>query len=230
MIFKHTHKEPGLWRGWLKNGQAVEISWSKRGWDFGGGVHIHSNDEDQGNRMIFLKFWRLTAIFPLGIIRREFVCGDEPQWSAYASSEFGLILHWGLRRKQFDWPWWPHTLRYEQKMSDGSWQSVFTRLGDGTRPEPYSEIYPYTYHLNSGEIQHRTAKVSKRRHVLCRAAFKRLGWPTWVKESIDVEFSDEVGERSGSWKGGTIGCGYDLMPGETMEQSLRRMERDRKFT
>jgi hypothetical protein len=224
ILFTHTFKEPGMWRAWLKNGQAIEISWGKRGWDFGAGVHVHSNDEDQGDRMIFLKLWRLTAVLPLGIIRREFFCGDEPQWSAYASSEFGLTFYWGLRRKQFDWPWWPHTLRYEQQMHDGSWVSVFDRDA-----EPYKEKYAYTYVLRSGDVQERYATISKRRHVLCSTAFKRLGWPIWIKESIDVEFSDEVGERTGSWKGGTIGCGYNLRPGETMEQALRRMEAERKF-
>jgi len=50
------------------------------------------------------------------------------------------------------------------------------------------------------------------------------------KQSIDVSFSGEVGERSGSWKGGTIACGYTMLPDESAENTLRRMERDRKFT
>lgn len=174
--------------------------------------------------MAFLKFWRFSVCIPLGIIRKEYVCGDEPQWSAYASSEFGLTFHWRQRRKSFDWPWWPCTVSYEQQLADGSWVSVFDRTA-----EPYQEKYTYTYVLRSGEIQERYATISKRRHILCRVAFKRLGWPTWIKESIDVEFSDEVGERSGSWKGGCIGCSYELRPGETMEQALRRMERERIF-
>jgi len=56
-----------------------------------------------------------------------------------------------------------------------------------------------------------------------------LGWPRWTKESIDVEFSGEVGERSGSWKGGCIGCSYDLRPDETMLCTLRRMEKEQSF-
>ncbi|MBR9765988.1 MAG: hypothetical protein GYB53_21350, partial [Rhodobacteraceae bacterium] len=27
MIFEHTSKERGMWRGWLKNGQSLEITW-----------------------------------------------------------------------------------------------------------------------------------------------------------------------------------------------------------
>lgn len=224
LLFKHTHRERGSWRGWLKNGQSVEISLAKHGWGFGGGVHIHSNDADMGDRMLFLEFWRLTVVLPLGIIPHPWPPMDGPQWSVYASKEFGLTLHWGLRRKAFDWPWSWHTMAYEIQMPDGGWRDVFYRGGD-----PYTEDHPYTYTLRSGEVQNRTATVSKRRHVLTYRAFKGLGWPRWIKESIEVQFSDEVGERSGSWKGGTIGCGYDLKPGETMEQSLRRMEVERKF-
>jgi hypothetical protein len=230
MIFEHTSREKDMWRGWLKNGQSVELTRKRYGWDFGGGVHVHSDDNDQGSRMLFLKFWRFTAIIPLGIIRRTISIDDEPQWSVYASGEFGLTLHWGHRRWSTDWPWDWHTLAYEHQLADGSWVEVLTRLGfDGVKTEPYTEVYSYEYHLKRGEVQKRAATVSKRRHVICYRAFKRLGWPRWIKESIEVQFDDEVGERSGSWKGGTIGCGYDLRKGETMLAALRRMERERKF-
>ena len=64
----------------------------------------------------------------------------------------------------------------------------------------------------------------------------RPKWFTWTRifekqrQSISVEFNDEVGERSGSWKGGCIVCGYEMLPGETPEQTLRRMERERVFS
>ena len=190
MIFKHTSREPGLWRGWLKNGQSVEISTNKHGWDFGGGVHVHSNDADMGDRMLFLKLWRLTVVLPLGIIAHPWPPMDGPQWSAYASKEFGLTFHWGLRRKSFDWPWFLHTLAYEKQMPDGSWRDVFD-----SEAKPYSETHSYTYTLRNGTVQERTATISNRRHVLCRRAFRALGWPRFVKESIDVEFNGEVGER-----------------------------------
>ena len=224
MIFTHTSRERGLWRGWLRNGQSVEISTSRYGWDFGAGVHVHSNDADMGDRMLFLKLWRLTIILPLGVIPHPWPAMYGPQWSVYASAEFGLTFHWGLRRKSFDWPWTLHTLAYEHQLPDGSWRDVFDRSA-----RPYTESHPYTYVLKNGTVQSRTATVGKRRHILCRRAFKAIGWPRWVRESVDVEFDGEVGERAGSWKGGTIGCGYDLRAGETLLECLRRMEHDRKF-
>ena len=90
----------------------------------------------------------------------------------------------------------------------------------------YSETHPYTYTLKNGTVQHRTAKctIEKRK-------WHRKWFPFLTKESqvIDIEFNDEVGERTGSWKGGTIGCGYEMLPNDTIETCLRRMEKEREF-
>lgn len=50
-----------------------------------------------------------------------------------------------------------------------------------------------------------------------------------VNKSIEIQFNDEVGEDTGSWKGGCIGCGYNMLPNETPEMTLRRMEKERIF-
>ena len=46
---------------------------------------------------------------------------------------------------------------------------------------------------------------------------------------IEIEFDKEVGKKKGSWKGGCIGCSYDLKPGETAEECLKRMGKEREF-
>lgn len=51
-----------------------------------------------------------------------------------------------------------------------------------------------------------------------------LGWlrkPKIVR-SLDIRFSSEVGPEKGSWKGGTIGHGIDMLMNETPEQAFRR--------
>ncbi len=124
----------------------------------------------------------------------------------------GLHLHWGkthgTRGDPFtiiDMPWhWRHR---EHKVL--------------TKPV----VYRYRYVLRSGEVQDRIATVNVE---------TRLWTRPWVphrlfKRSINVSFNDEVGERSGSWKGGVTGCGYDMLPGEAAFDTLRRMERERKF-
>jgi hypothetical protein len=87
------------------------------------------------------------------------------------------------------------------------------------------ETHPYTYTLRSGEVQHRTATIKSEQRTWTRwwIPFRR------VSRSIDIDFNSEVGERTGSWKGGVLGCGYEMKPGETPLHTLRRMEAERKF-
>lgn len=93
----------------------------------------------------------------------------------------------------------------------------------------YTESHDYTYVLRSGEAQDVGATITVQEWET------RRRWLWWcplgarVRRSIDVKFSGEVGERAGSWKGGTVGCGWDMLPGELPVHALRRMERERKF-
>lgn len=57
-----------------------------------------------------------------------------------------------------------------------------------------------------------------------------VGWFKWlslfrpdkVRRSLDISFSAEVGPEKGSWKGGTMGHGIDMLPGELHEAAFRR--------
>lgn len=56
------------------------------------------------------------------------------------------------------------------------------------------------------------------------------GWFKWlslfrkpmIHRSLDLEFSSEVGPEKGSWKGGTLGTGTRMLPGELHEATFRR--------
>lgn len=138
---------------------------------------------------------------------------------------------------------WRH-IAHEVRCADGSWVPYvgswevgqLRTVNDngatmgGKEPDGREMFeFPYRYVLKNGTAQERTAAVYVERRewrALC------LRWTTLFakrRQCIDIAFSDEVGERSGSWKGGCTGCGYDLLPNETAEQCLRRMERERKF-
>ena len=85
-----------------------------------------------------------------------------------------------------------------------------------SKPESYSFIY----RLKSGVIQKRIATIQKESRL-----WKRFWIPyRKYKEYIDIQFNDEVGERSGSWKGGTLGMSYNMLPNETPNETLRRLE------
>lgn len=61
---------------------------------------------------------------------------------------------------------------------------------------------------------------------------KWLGWTSLfakVSRNIDIHFSEEVGRKKRSWKGGCVGCGYDLLPEEEPLDCLKRMEKERSF-
>jgi hypothetical protein len=152
-------------------------------------------------------------------------------WS-YADQ--ALYLNWGNCTKIFYPPWSYDHCRCEIMLEDGSfvpWER-WTRSGES--PEPinrYRRIVPYRYTLKSGEVQNVQATVTVDRRSWCWRAwpFRRLRWPSKVSTCIDVSFSEEVGERRGSWKGGVMGCGWKLRPGEDPIVCLRRMEAERIF-
>jgi hypothetical protein len=102
---------------------------------------------------------------------------------------------------------------------------------DGTREgaEKFvSETYNYHYRTKDGKHQNVKATV----HVN-RMTWRMRWWPLLpfkkVSTSISVNFDQEVGEGRGSWKGGCVGCGYEMKFGETPLETLRRMENERRF-
>lgn len=122
----------------------------------------------------------------------------------------GLHLHWGKCKgtrgdpmKIVGMPWRWHHMEHEV-------------LGE---PKAHS----FRYVLRSGEVQERMATIKPERRLWMRP------WFPWKRESryIDIEFDQEVGERSGTWKGGVIGMSFDMLEGETALTALRRMEHER---
>lgn len=87
------------------------------------------------------------------------------------------------------------------------------------------ETHSYEYTMNSGEVQEREATIK------LESRLWRRPWipSTLYSESININFNEEVGERSGSWKGGVLGCGYETNQNETPLECLRRMEKERVF-
>lgn len=175
-------------------------------------------------------------------------CGESKQWGFYIYyhgflSETNLVICLGERNKYIHFPWnleWYRTSYLKQtegvslELGIGEWEHEYKRKPinsweDKWKGVLWEKTYPYTYVLESGEVQERQATVK------VKEMEWRRKWLMWtplfnqVIRSIDVEFDKEVGERTGSWKGGTVGCGYEMLPNETPLQTLRRMERERKF-
>ena len=131
----------------------------------------------------------------------------------------------------FRWEHVRHEVRCVGLTEDKVWWEPFVGSWErGKEPDRRNEeSHPYTYTLKNGTVQNRVAKIFVDRMAWRPKCMRWTGLIEKVQTSIDVSFDDEVGERTGSWKGGTIGCSYGLRPHETPLQCLRRMERERKF-
>lgn len=140
--------------------------------------------------------------------------------------ERALSLEWGRWRKTIEMPFgWTH-VRHSILCADGGWHQTEHYA---TPPCAHVEDHPYRYVLRSGEVQERTASVTVEEREWRWRWLRWLPWPRLVVRSIDVRFDDEVGERTGSWKGGTVGCGWAMRRGELPVDTLRRMEQERIF-
>lgn len=148
----------------------------------------------------------------------------------------------GCKWITFNMPWQFDWVRTSTLLKDNTWYHEtrknriewFTASKEkGTRnwleENKMADVYDYTYILKSGKIQERKATIGvEEREWRLRGA----RWFSPIKsisKTISVEFNDEVGERTGSWKGGCIGCSYELLSNETPLECLRRMEKERKF-
>lgn len=69
-----------------------------------------------------------------------------------------------------------------------------------------------------------TTKIEEREWRWGRKPFEWLSWfkKPMIRRSLDLTFDKEVGPEKGSWKGGLIGHGFAMLPGELHEAAMRR--------
>lgn len=142
-----------------------------------------------------------------------------------------LVICRGKKAKFINMPWqYDHMNdKHMVQLEDGSWEPCRQSYEPGGQDNRFIQTFPYTYILKNGLAQNVKATVYVDRREWRRKCLRYIPWFAMKRQSLDVTFSAEVGERVGSWKGGCIGCGIDMKKGETAEQALRRMERERKF-
>jgi hypothetical protein len=140
------------------------------------------------------------------------------------------------RYKIFDMPWafdWYQTSYLVKEPTRGTLFWLNDTKGSKVRPDrygptfaayKYERVYPYLYILKDGTAQHRYATVTEEKRVWRRKWLPFTNLFALKRHSISIEFDREVGEGKNGWKGGTLGCSWEMQPGETAEQALRRME------
>jgi hypothetical protein len=237
-------------RAWLRNTRHdelghVEWCFGKHARGFAVTIGVGAGESENFIRLHICVPW----LFSVYLLLPAFRCKERKTGIAIHNGSFWVypwVTEWESRS---EWPWWkkchawnfPWTLdHYRTEILTHEGNVVFVqmrgqgKLGDGSferrqhAEKANQKTYDYIYTLKNGTVQKRTAAV----HVE-RMEWRARWWPIirrkQIRISIDVNFNEEVGEKSGSWKGGCVGCSYDMLPNETPEQCLRRMERERKF-
>lgn len=138
------------------------------------------------------------------------------------------------RSKVLYLPWYMEWYSTKLLLKDGTWETE--KKGDRKeffkdewRAVSFVEDNPYTYQLKSGKYQHATATTRIQIREWRPKWFMFTSLFSKKVKSLEIEFSREIGERAGSWKGGCTGCSYEMKPGEDCWDTLKRMERERKF-
>lgn len=245
-MYYHTDKEKGMKRGWLHLGKDDRhyISYEFCFPRFACGLTLseYGDKATLGISPIFFSLY-LSSSWPRWLVNkmRERQIGFYFYNWSLVLSPFVNTMMWSR-----DFPWWQKGytihLPFQRKhfrtsylMNDGSWINEKKgphKLGE-TWQNPrdiegrFKEVHDYTYTRKNGEVQKRKATITVEEREWRR--FKNIPLFRMIRRSIDVEFDGEVGERTGSWKGGCIGCGIDLLPNETPLKALRRMEATRRF-
>jgi len=125
-----------------------------------------------------------------------------------------------------NWDW----VRTSLLMPDGSWATE-----DKTKQidlieikrlnQQWYEKHHYLYITRHGNNQSCMAQIRvEEREWVHKPTGNRK-----IKRDIDVQFENELGTQAGSWKGGVVGCSFEMLPNETPLETLRRMELTRTF-
>lgn|SRR4030042_1434722 len=199
--------------------------------------------------LLFINSWFL-CLFPLLLIGYGKMYINLPIKTGIQdcdSAKYGIAIHnntfWiyiggggnfegGTKWVTWDFPFFTKEwVRTSILLKDDTWEHEIK----GNRKQFYNEewkrkqkswAYDFTDKYD-GEIILTTIYVEEREW--------RPKWLKWTKlfadvnRTIDVHFSKECGKKKGSWKGGTLGCGYTLLPNEDPLDCLKRLERDRTF-
>lgn len=164
---------------------------------------------------------------------------DPPEYGFYFFNEGGWFpnsfwLCLGRKNKCFRLPWAMEWVRTSMLRVDESWEhetkgNIKNFYEDRWKGILMEESYPYIYTKENGEVQDRVATIRVEEREW------RPRWFKWTKvfsktsKYLDITFNEEIGEEVGSWKGGVTGCGWRILPGETVLRALNRMEKTRKF-
>jgi hypothetical protein len=184
-----------------------------------------------------LIFFRLTIVLPF---RNKWTDECDPQkWGIAIHNNTLWIYRGGKGNMKGGSKWWTWDIPFVTKdwvrtsilLKDDTWEhETKGNCKDFYKDEWKAKQKSWTYNYTDsydGEVIPTTIYVEEREW--------RPKWLKWtrlfakVRRTIDVHFSKQVGKRKKTWKGGVVGCSYELLPNETPLECLQRMEKERKL-
>jgi hypothetical protein len=159
---------------------------------------------------------------------------ESPRYGVYYLDQ-NLVFCLGKKNKFFPMPWSLHWVRTSALRKDcvgwehetrGNKKNFWNKKWENVL---WIEKYPFKYVKKNGEVQNRIATVKVEEKEWRWRCFTWFNFPKKISRTIIVNFDGEIGEGAGTWKGGVVGCGYEIKDGETPLDCLRRMEREREF-
>lgn len=207
-----------------------EITWEECGYE-----------EPNGEIHISMFGWH--SIFKTNIRSKRFPYGDcdAPSYGIQIHSNTLWIMKGGNGNMGGGSKWWTwdipfftyNHVRHQVECKDGLMRDAKAISGTGrdwipVMCSPLVNIHEYEY-TDSYDGEKIPCKfwIEEREW--------RPKWLTWTglfkhtKRYIEIQFEKEVGKEKGSWKGGVMGCSYNLKNGETALDCLKRMEAEKKF-
>jgi hypothetical protein len=214
----------------------LQGSWIEAHGIFGFGLSLCNFQDDQyGHFSLYIHLGYPSIYLKLPYFKREPKDGGMiDKWGFNFNTDF-LHLNFGPNRGMvIDLPWSWSFVSHSVLQEDGTWTTDYYRdtpkmKTDDIRAHAQYEKHPYTYTPRYGATHTVQAAITTEKYEWRMKWLRRIPIFRKIRRCIDVNFEREIGEDVGSWKGGVIGCGYDMLPNETALDTLRRMERERKF-
>ncbi len=164
-------------------------------------------------------------------------------WGAVYMEDTLMVYHGGggnfqggPKAKLFYMPWSLQWCRTSTLLDDGTWHNDthsnrYKSVGYDNTPKQndvmeWKEVHPFVDRYDETTVLATIGIVERE---------WRRKWLMWIplfglkRKTIEIEFDQEVGRSKGSWKGGTIGCSYEMIGNETPLECLTRMQIEREF-
>lgn len=212
-------------------------------WTLGFYITKSYNDDYQRDLLIInALFISIYLILPTKLLKDK-KDGSGYGFYLYQSFSFleNIVFLFGEKQKYFEFFWiWKYSyleiLDFKENVVYAEYNSHNLKSNTFETylfyKEKNSKIFDFTYTLSKDTIDCDEI-IQKRKAKVCiqKRYWKRKYLPFLKKSEkyIDITFDKEVGEKTGTYKGGIIQCSYEMQPHETPEITLKRMSLERKL-